>query len=281
MSIYDTSFSLIYGIVVAFILGACMGSFLNCTAIRIGQGENFVKGRSHCMHCGHELHAKDLVPILSWVFLKGKCRYCHEKISARYPLVEIIFALVKVACLLKFDVTVLCLRNYIYLCVLYLLTLTDLDTMTIPDSCHVIAVIVWIASAPLLMDGHEVLTHVAAGIVFGGGVLLLSLLMDRILGKESLGGGDVKLLAVTGLYFGFVGTLFVLMLSCIIGLVFHVLYNRKAGDDDESEGGGEEDSEDGDEDRKAFPFGPWIAIASAVILFAGEPMINWYMGLMG
>ena len=74
MSIYDTTFTLVYSIVVAFVFGACMGSFLNCTAIRIGRGENFVKGRSHCMHCGHDLHMMDLVPIFSWVFLRGRCR---------------------------------------------------------------------------------------------------------------------------------------------------------------------------------------------------------------
>ena len=72
MSIYDTGFSLIYCIIVAFIFGACMGSFLNCAAVRIGRGESFIKGRSHCMHCGHELSLKDLVPVLSWVFLRGR-----------------------------------------------------------------------------------------------------------------------------------------------------------------------------------------------------------------
>ena len=259
MSIYDTGFSLGYGVVVSFILGACMGSFLNCTAIRIGRGENFVKGRSHCMNCGHDLYLKDLIPIASWVFLRGRCRYCHEKVSARYPLVEVIFALLSVACLLKFDLTLLCLRNYIYLAVLYLLTLTDIDTMSIPDSCHIISVAVWIASAPLLYDTKEIMLHVACAAVFGGVLLGLSLLMDKVLGRESLGGGDIKLFAVTGLYFGFVGTLFVVMLSCIGGLIFNIIRRQRG---------------------KAFPFGPWIAIASGVMLFAGEPLINWYAGLL-
>ena len=264
MSIYDTGFSLIYSIIVAFVFGACMGSFLNCTAIRICRGEDFVKGRSHCMNCGHDLYLKDLVPIFSWVFLKGKCRYCHAKISARYPLVEIIFALVSVACLLKFDVTLLCARNYIYLSVLYLLTLTDIETMTIPDSCHIIMALVWFATCPFLYHGHEIIVHVAAAIVFGGGILLLSLVMDRVLGRESMGGGDIKLLAVTGLYLGFIGTLLTLIIACVAGLVFSIA--RKGRLDDE---------------EKAFPFGPWIAIASAIVLFAGEPLINWYMGLIG
>lgn len=257
ISVYDSSFCLIYCSVVVLILGACMGSFLNCAAIRVGRGETFVRGRSHCMHCGHDLHTKDLVPVLSWVFLKGRCRYCGEKVSARYPVVELIFALVSLACLLKFDLTLLGLRNYILLSVLFFLTLTDLDTMTIPDRCHIIAAAVWLATAYWLYDGHEIISHVAAGVLFGGGVLLLSLVMDRVLGRESLGGGDVKLLAVMGLYFGFIGTLLVLIISCIAGLIFNAYK------------------------KKEFPFGPWIAISAAAVLFVGQPLIDWYMGLLG
>jgi leader peptidase (prepilin peptidase)/N-methyltransferase len=209
------------------------------------------------MHCGHDLHLPDLVPVLSWVFLRGRCRYCGEKVSVRYPLVEILFALITLACLLKFDLTVLCLRNYVFLIVLYLLTLTDLDTMTIPDSCHVIAIAAWIVTAPVLYSWSEALPYVLAAVVFGGGVLAISLVMDHILQKDSLGGGDIKLIFVIGLYFGFVGTLFVLILSCVLGLVFNLTK------------------------KKQFPFGPWLAGAAAIMLFVGEPLISWYTGLMG
>lgn len=257
MSIYDSNVILIYCVCVAAVLGACMGSFLNCTAIRIGQGEGFVKGRSHCMHCGHDLHMQDLVPVLSWVFLGGKCRYCREKISARYPLVEILFAAISVACLLKFDLTLECARNYVFLTMLYLLSLTDLDTMEIPDSCHVISIAAWVVTAPFLLTKGEILTHVAAAFLFGGGLLVVSLVMDRIMQRDTMGGGDIKLIFVVGLYFGFIGSLFVLIISCITGLLFNFFKKNE------------------------FPFGPWIALASAVVLFIGEPLIGWYMGLLG
>lgn len=269
MSLYDSSFLLIYCGILALVLGACMGSFLNCAAIRTGSGESFLRGRSHCMNCGHELRAPDLIPVLSWVFLRGKCRYCGAKVSGRYPLVEVIFALVCLACLLRFDLTILALRNFIFLSVLFYLTLTDIETMIIPDKCHIILALAWIASAPLLLSGREVLMHVAAGVVFGGGILLVSLLMDRILGRESMGGGDIKLLAVVGLYFGFIGTLFVMILSCIMGLIFNVMRGRRGSEDAEAGSG------------KEFPFGPWIAIAAAIVLFAGDPLISWYTGLLG
>ena len=265
LSVYDSTFTIVYFTVLAFILGACMGSFLNCTAIRIGRGESFVKGSSHCMSCGHDLSWKDLIPILSWVMLKGKCRYCGAKVSARYPIVEVLFGLISVACVLKFDLTVLCLRNYIFLMVLYLLALTDIDTMEIPDSCHVIMIAVWAATAYWIYPVPEIISHIAAAFVFGGGVLVISLIMDHVLKRDSLGGGDIKLLFVVGLYFGFVGTLLVLILSCILGLIFNTIIMKK---NDDSE-------------NNAFPFGPWIAAASAIVLFAGDPVIEWYISLIG
>ena len=262
ISIYDSNLITVYCTVVALIFGACMGSFLNCTAIRICRGESFVKGSSHCMSCGHDLSWKDLIPVVSWAILGGKCRYCGAKISARYPIVEVIFALITAACLLKFDLTLLCLRNFIYLAVLYLLTLTDIDSMTIPDSCHVIMIAVWAATAYFLYDTSEILMRVAAAFVFGGGVLAVSLIMDHVMHRDTLGGGDIKLLFVIGLFHGFVGTLFVLILSCLLGLTFNICLMKKSNNED------------------GFPFGPWIAAAAAVVLFTGDPLINWYLGLI-
>lgn len=263
MSIYDNSLILVYCTVVAAVFGACMGSFLNCTAIRLVKGEAFVKGRSHCVSCGHDLSWKDLIPVVSWVMLGGKCRYCGSRISPRYPLTEIVFSILTVACLLKFDLTVLCLRNYIYITMLFLLTLTDIDSMTIPDSCHVIMIIAWIITAPVLYSIAEIGIRVAAAVVFGGGVLAISLVMDHIMKRDTLGGGDIKLLFVTGLYFGFIGTLFVLILSCVLGLGFNTCLMKKS------------------DNVKGFPFGPWIAAASVIMLFAGDPLIEWYSSLIG
>ena len=122
MSIYHNRLSLTYCCCVAAVLGAVMGSFLNCAAWRIAHGESFLKGRSHCPACGHVLEPLDLIPVFSWLFLRGKCRYCGTKVSARYVLAELFMALVTVVCLLRFGLTVLCLRNYIFLCCLFCLS---------------------------------------------------------------------------------------------------------------------------------------------------------------
>jgi leader peptidase (prepilin peptidase)/N-methyltransferase len=149
---------------------------------------------------------------------------------------------------------------------LFLLTLTDIDEMIIPDGCHIAAIIIWIVAEPFLFKGWmDVISHVAAGIVFGGGLLVISLIMDRILGRDSLGGGDIKLFGVVGLYLGFIGTMFVMVFACLGGLLFNVISRMKKKENEE---------------EKVFPFGPWIAIAAAFMLLYGEPLINWYMGLL-
>ena len=262
MSIWESRSLLIYCGVVALLLGAVFGSFLNCAAWRISHGESVLRGRSHCPDCGHVLGAGDLVPILSWLFLRGRCRYCGKKIPARYPLTEAVFALLTLLCLLRFDLSWLCLRNWILLCCLFCLSLTDLECMIIPDVCLIIAAAVWGIFLPLTgMGWPAVRGGLLAGLIFGGGLLGLSLLMDRILKRDSLGGGDIKLFAVLGLYLGIVGTLFMTVLACLLGLLFAVLRRGR--------GGGSE----------PFPFGPAIAAAGTVMLLCGGPLIQWYTGL--
>ena len=179
MSIYVDRSVMVFCVVVAACFGAIMGSFLNCAAYRVVRGESFLKGRSRCPACGHTLTPLELVPVFSWLFQRGRCKACGQRISVRYPLTELGFALVTVLCLLRFDLTVLCLRNYVFLCCLFLLTLTDLDDMTIPDGCHIVSALAWVAALPFLPfpGWGEALRSVLAAVVFGGGILLLSLAM--------------------------------------------------------------------------------------------------------
>ena len=231
MSIYEYRPLLIFSVIMAACFGAVAGSFLNCAALRIVRGEPYVKGRSHCPHCGHVLGPLELVPVFSWLAQRGRCRACGAKISPRYPITELVFALATVLCLLRFDLTVLCLRNWVFLGCLFLLTLTDLDAMIIPDGCHIVALLAWLAALP-----------------FVG------------MGRDTMGGGDIKLMAVVGLYLGPIGALFALVLACVIGLLFHAL--RRG------------------EEARPFPFGPSIAVATAAMLLFGAPLVAWYRGLL-
>ena len=261
MSIYDYRPLLVFSVIVAAYLGAVMGSFLNCVAWRVVHGEPFVRGRSHCPHCNHVLGPLELIPVFSWLIQRGRCKACGEKISVRYPLTEFIFAVATVLCLLRFDLTVLCLRNWVFLGCLFVLTLTDLDAMIIPDGCHIVALAAWLAALPFVgMGRREIITHLIAGVALGGGLLLISLAMDKIMGRDTLGGGDIKLLAVVGLYLGPIGALFALVLACVIGLLLHGL----------SRG----------ESARPFPFGPSLAVAAAGMLLFGAPLVAWYRGLL-
>ena len=261
MSIYELPSALIFFTVIALCFGAVMGSFLNCAAWRIVHGESFLKGRSHCPSCGHTLGAAELIPVLSWVLQRGRCKACGEKISVQYPLTELVMAILTAACLLRFDLTVLCLRNYVFLCCLFLLTLTDLEDMLIPDGCHILSAAAWLVTLPFLPEVRQgVAGYLLAAVIYGGGLLAISLVMDRVLGRESMGGGDIKLFAVVGLYLGLVGTLFTMLLACVLGLVFHRI--RAAGE------------------KREFPFGPSIAVSAAVMLLFGEPLVRWYLGLL-
>lgn len=262
MSIYDYRPAFIFCMALAAVYGAVLGSFLNCAAMRIVRGESFVRGRSRCPGCGHELTAGELIPVVSWVLQKGRCRSCGQRISARYPLTELSFSLISALCLARFDLTPLCLRNYLFLGCLFLLTLTDLEAMIIPDGCHIFAAAAWAVFQPFMSQGFsETAWSLAAALLYGGGLLGISLIMDRVMGRDTLGGGDIKLFAVAGLYLDMVGTLFAMILACVAGLLLSGLLKRSGSD-------------------RAFPFGPSIALATAVMLLYGGPLVQWYLGMI-
>ena len=264
MSIYDDTFFMIYCCVLAGILGAVLGSFLNCAAWRIAHGESFVKGRSHCTSCGHVLGFLDLIPVFSWLFLGGKCRYCKTKISPRYMLSELFFAAVSVLSLLRWDLSPEYVRNMVLASCLFCLSLVDLEIFEIPNGCLLIPLIAWIVSVPFVgMSGKEVLIHIFSGLGYGAVMLALVLIFDKILGKETMGGGDLKLFVVTGVYLGIAASLFALFFSCILGLLLGAVQKKRSG-----------------EDGARIPFGPAIALASYLMLLYGDGLVNWYLGLL-
>ena len=256
-SIYLSTPTLYYSCFMAALFGAAMGSFLNCAAWRIARGESFLKGRSRCPACGHVLGLVDLIPVFGWLLRRGRCHYCGARISPRYALTECAFAALSVLCLLRFDCSALCLRNYVFLSCLFCLSLADLDSFLIPDGCLILPALAWALTAPLL-PLRDIGFSLLSALLYAGGMLALSLIMDTLLKKESLGGGDIKLFAVMGLYLGPLVSLFALMLSCVLGLLFAFATRQGSGN--------------------PFPFGPAISAASAVMLFCGEPLTTWYMG---
>ena len=251
----------VYLCALAAVLGLVMGSALNCLAMRIVAGERWSgNSRSACPKCGHTLSALELIPLISWLIQGGKCRHCKAPISIRYPLTEAILAALFVAMLLKFGLTAELLSALVFAGCLLCLSLVDLDTQIIPDRFILIPIAV--RAAQLLYSGgfSALLGASVPGFIIAGAVLVISLIMDKVLKKDTMGGGDIKLLFVIGLYLTLPECLLMVMLSCVIGIVMAAILMRV-------------DSE------TAFPFGPALSIAAVLTMLVGSPIVNWYLSL--
>lgn len=258
MNLEGNSFLIVYVSIVLFILGSIFGSFINCVSGRIVEGKDWIKGRSVCENCKHELSFLDLIPIFSYIFLKGKCRYCGAKVSIRYMLTELLLGLIFTFLFLRNrTIDYILFRDLVLVTLLLGLSLVDLDSYIIPDGFIIAGIINWLISILFVKDK---LAYLKSGLIGGLGIglfiLLLSLIMDKVLKKESLGGGDIKLLFMVCLYLGIYQGVLLLIISSIIGLLFVTLLKKNK-----------------------IPFGPSISIGVFIILMFGSYILNWYLGL--
>lgn len=247
-----------YVLFLTFVLGACLGSFADCLAMRLLSGKSVSFGRSHCDSCGHVLGVLDLFPVVSWLLLRGKCRYCKMPISAESSLVELISGIACCIIVSHFGLSVVSLRT-VFLCVVLLTaSLTDLRGWVIPDTLQLAGCLIFLGTVIFLPKPlHQLGCGVVLGMILGGGMLFLTLMFERWTGKVSLGGGDIKLFFVTGLYLNSVWeVLFYLILSCLFGLCFAALRRTSR-----------------------IPFGPAIAAACFFMILYGETWTRWYIGL--
>ena len=270
-----------YALIVAALMGLAMGSFINCWAWRYIHGESVISGRSHCTSCGHELGVRDLVPVFSWLASKGKCRYCGETVSARYPATEIICAVVFVAIVAVYGITLETVELLAFASILLFLSLTDIDDFLVPNGCIIAALVVRIVYMAIAwavgqMSLADVGYYVGSAFAIGVALLIVVLVADKVFGRESMGGGDLKLFFVAGLYFGWQQGLLLIILSCIIGIVVAVVAPRRKQPN--PEGIPESDSENAM--KRVFPFGPSIAAACIITMLVGKPLITWYIGLL-
>lgn len=257
----------IFYTVIVFLFGTLIGSFLNVLIYRIPKGEDFVKENSHCMTCNHRLYAKDLVPLFSWLFLGGKCRYCKAKISAQYPIVEVINGIMY-ALIFWFicEEPKIALFGYCAaFSALLVATVIDWRTMEIPDLMWVIVLIGGVITYidELVAEGFVLnsLLERVIGFFAASGVLFLL----AVITKGGMGGGDIKLMAACGFLLGWKVVLLALVMGGFIGtlyLIFLAIKNK------------------GKVPRKV-PFGPHLSLAVVICMFFGTPIINWYLALCG
>jgi leader peptidase (prepilin peptidase)/N-methyltransferase len=249
----------IYYSIVLFIMGTVFGSFYNVVGYRLPKGESLIKPSSHCPKCNHRLNVFDLFPIFSFVFLKGKCRYCKTKISPFYMLFEMFTGLLFLLSYLVFKDNVLVLITVLtFISFIMIICISDYLYLIIPDS-----VIIFFGS--LLIIEKLFLPNIVSSLLNGVYAFVLMLLIklfgDFVFKKESMGGADIKLMFVIGLMLGFSNAIGTIFLASIIGLPVALVILIKKKD-------------------HIIPFGPFLGIASIILLltkFDISMLIN-YLG---
>ncbi|WP_159883459.1 prepilin peptidase [Paenibacillus puerhi] len=247
----------------AAVLGLLIGSFLNVVALRSLSGESLAFPPSHCTSCSHRLRPLDLVPVFSYAGLRGRCRYCHNRISIQYPIVEAATGLLYALMIWAYGVSWEAAVGMLFVSILMAIVVTDLRAMLIPNRILLFglagALVLRLISHPLPW------WHYAAGMI--GGLLLIvgiALLGSLLLRKEAMGMGDAKLFALVGLVLGWKLTLLTLFVASLLGTIFGVFWImlKRTG-------------------REAYlPFGPFIALASVLCMLAGDAWIDWYVSLL-
>lgn len=257
---------IIIGIFV-FALGLIIGSFLNVCILRIPEERSIAKGSSSCMDCGSRLTARDLVPLFSYIFLRGKCRHCGKKISPIYPAVESLTGVLFLLLYLCFGLSYQLLVYMALISILIVISFIDYRRMIIPNGLVIALLIIGVVQlAATIITGvfGDWLDYVIG--FFAGGVplLLIMLFCTYLLKKDAFGGGDLKLMAAAGLIIGWrlIITSYTIgiILGAIAGVILLATGKKKRGDQ--------------------IPFGPFLSIGIAASVFIGNALINWYVGLL-
>jgi len=242
----------------AAVFGLVIGSFLNVVAVRVPRGESVIRPPSHCMHCGHRLGALDLIPVLGYIVLGGRCRYCRSRISPAYPAGEIATAAAFAMTAWRVGWTPELIAGLLLASVLIVAAQTDLRTLRIPDRIVVFALGAGLAarivSHPLPWWDY------ALGSVLGAGILL----MLAVISRGGMGGGDIKLYLFVGMMLGFKLTLMSIFAASLLGSLYGLglmLAGRFRP-------------------KMALPFGPFIAAGSLAALWFGNGLIGWYLALL-
>lgn len=254
---------------IVFVFGTVIGSFLNVLIYRLPLGMDFKKGSSICTSCKHSLNWKDLFPLFSWLFLRGKCRYCKAPISSRYPIVEALngVAYVLVYLFLSGGTAIeglnLTLVGYmIMMSALIVVSWIDFEHQIIPDS-------MWIAIfigglfivGDVLISGEFTKQWIITKVIGIFAVSGLFFIVALVTGGRAMGGGDIKLMAAVGFVLGWKAVIIALFMSAVLGVIFSI--GRKIVSKKEMKG--------------VIPFGPFLAMASAICAFVGENIFEAYL----
>lgn len=254
-----------YFIIVSFILGTILGSFFNVCIYRIPEKLSISNPPSHCYNCNKQLKPKDLIPILSWTILRGRCRYCGQKISSRYAIVELLTGILYTTVYIYFGYGFITIYYMFFVSLLIIITFIDLDQYIIPDEIIIIgSIVAFIVN--MTPHGVEPKDGLIGAIVCGGGVLLVTCIIELLIKKEAMGGGDIKLFAMIGLFLGTRLGILTVFLSAYTGVFYAIItiicsklkktkYNSM------------------------IAYGPFISFTAIISVLHGTNIINWYWSI--
>ena len=241
--------------IIIFLYGIVIGSFLNVCIYRIPGKEN-IASRSHCMSCGRKLHWYDMVPIFSYVCLRGRCRQCGAKISIQYPLIEalngVLYVIVFMANGFTFSSVLYCLMTS----ALIVITVIDERTYTIPVTFTLFLGLIGIVMT--VYDWRHMISHIVGALV----VSLFLYALYYFSSGQAIGGGDIKLMASAGLILGWKNIILAFLLACILGSVIHLIRMKVS------------------KKNNLLAMGPYLSLGIFIAALWGNHFWNWYMSLM-
>ena len=242
--------------VVAAVFGAIVGSFLNVVAYRLPRKESLLHPPSRCPECGTPIKPYDNVPVLGWLWLRGKCRACGAKISPRYPIIEALTGLLCALCVLVYGADSDVWAPLLFVLLLVPITLIDLEHHIIPN---VLIIIGAVGALVLLIvfDPDSLVENLAAA-----AAAFAFFFLAAVVYPAGMGMGDVKLAGVMGLFLGraVAPAIFAALIAgTVIGMAIIARHGAAEGR------------------KKGIPFGPWLAFGSLVGLFAGDDLVDWYL----
>jgi leader peptidase (prepilin peptidase)/N-methyltransferase len=246
--------------VIFFILGAMVGSFLNVCIYRLPKEESIIWPGSHCPHCMKPIKFYDNIPLVSYLLLKGKCRYCREPISIQYPIIEGVTALSSLFLIIRFGPSLGYLVYFAFIAALIVIAVIDLYHQIIPDVISLPGIGVGLLTSIIIPQ--ITFFDSLIGILIGGGSLfLVATLYQWLFKREGMGGGDIKLLAMIGAFLGWKAVILTILSSSLIGSITGITIMVLKGKDF----------------KYAIPFGPFLSLGAVIALFCQNEIIFWYL----
>ncbi len=247
---------------VSFVLGLLFGSFGNVIIYRWPLGQNVAWPRSFCPSCKKPIPWYLNIPVCSWIFLRGRCQNCHAHISIRYPLVELLTAVIFASITFKIGVSWLLLEYLIFAFGLVVVSVIDLDHMLLPDIFTLSGIVIGLVGAWLNPERSFLPSFY--GVLMGGGFLwAVAYIYFALRKEEGMGGGDIKLLAWIGAILGWTAIPFVILCSSLLGTFIGIgsaIKNKKGL-------------------KSSIPFGPYLALAALIYILGGDQLGQWYLSL--